>query len=68
MTFNDVILRQAFSRALDVVDLRLVCSEVGDFANAIEPSGAGGLKIAQALVRALGAAAVQKRATTVTAG
>ncbi|WP_438038023.1 SGNH/GDSL hydrolase family protein [Sorangium sp. So ce128] len=68
MTFNDVILRQAFSRALDVVDLRLVCSEVGDFANAIEPSGAGGLKIAQALVRALGAAAVQKRATTVTVG
>ncbi|WP_437708404.1 hypothetical protein WMF45_30075 [Sorangium sp. So ce448] len=68
MTFNDVILRQAFSRALAVVDLRLVCSEVGDFANAIEPSGAGGLKIAQALVRALGASAVQQRATTVTAG
>lgn len=49
--FNDVILRQAFARGLPVLDLRLVCSEDGDFANPIEPSVQGGQKIAEAIAR-----------------
>jgi hypothetical protein len=55
MVFNDVILRVAFERAIDVIDLRLVCTEAFDYANPIEPSGAGGKKIAAAIVAAVGA-------------
>jgi hypothetical protein len=54
MMFNDVILRIAFARAIDVIDLRLVCTDAADYANPIEPSEAGGRKIAAAIVRALG--------------
>lgn len=53
--FNDVILRVAFELRLSVIDLRLVCTEPGDYANPIEPSGRGGLKIAKAIARAVGA-------------
>jgi GDSL-like Lipase/Acylhydrolase family len=49
MMFNDVILRCAFERHLSVIDLRLICDEASDYANPIEPSGAGGLKIAKAI-------------------
>ena len=56
MLFNDVILRVAFEHHASVIDLRLVCSERSDYANPIEPSGQGGLKIARAIVRATGAA------------
>ena len=56
MLFNDVILRVAFEHHASVIDLRLVCSEKADYANPIEPSGQGGLKIAQAIARATGAA------------
>lgn len=52
MLFNDVILRVAFEHHASVIDLRLVCSEKADYANPIEPSGQGGMKIAQAIVRA----------------
>jgi hypothetical protein len=52
--FNDVILRLAAEHALDVIELRLVCAEPADYANPIEPSVAGGEKIARAIVRALG--------------
>jgi hypothetical protein len=55
MTFNDVILRVAFERGLRIIDLRLVCTEPADYANPIEPSGPGGLKIARAIARAVGA-------------
>ena len=55
MIFNDVILRAAFERGIDVIDLRLVCTEPSDYANPIEPSGTGGKKIAAAIVAALGA-------------
>ena len=55
MVFNDVILRIAFERAIDVIDLRLVCTEAADYANPIEPSGSGGRKIAAAIVAAVGA-------------
>jgi lysophospholipase L1-like esterase len=55
-TFNDVILRVAFERALPVIDLRAVCSHPEDYANPIEPSGVGGRRIAAAIVEALGLA------------
>lgn len=55
MTFNDVILQFAFARALDVIELRQVCSETADYANPIEPSGRGGRKIAVAIAHALSA-------------
>jgi hypothetical protein len=47
--FNDVITREAFSRGLPLIDLRLVCNEDGDYANPIEPSVQGGAKIASAI-------------------
>ena len=46
---NDKILRHAFSRGLKLIDLRLVCNEDADFANAIEPSAHGGEKIGKAI-------------------
>jgi hypothetical protein len=49
MMFNDVILRCGFERHLSVIDLRLICNEKTDYANPIEPSGSGGLKIAKAI-------------------
>jgi hypothetical protein len=49
MMFNDVILRTASDHSLDVIELRAVCTEPD------EPSGAGGLKIATAVARAVGA-------------
>lgn len=53
--FNDAILRAAFDLGLSVIELRLICNEPGDYANPIEPSGPGGLKIARAIARAVGA-------------
>jgi lysophospholipase L1-like esterase len=47
--FNDIITRAAFSRGLALIDLRLICSEPGDYANPIEPSEQGGAKIAAAI-------------------
>ena len=43
------ILLEAISRSLTVLDLRLICNHDDDFANAIEPSVAGGDKIAGAI-------------------
>ena len=51
--FNDVILRTAIDLGVDVVELRSICIEPGDYANPIEPSGQGGLKIARAISRAV---------------
>jgi hypothetical protein len=53
--FNDIILREAFRRGLTVIDLRLVCAEAQDYATTspIEPSAAGGWKIAQAICHAV---------------
>ena len=56
MLFNDVIVRTAFALRTGIIDLRFVCADATDFANAIEPSGRGGLKIANAIARAAGAA------------
>jgi hypothetical protein len=49
MLFNDVILRCGFERRLAIIDLRFVCNDPADYANPIEPSGRGGLKIAKAI-------------------
>lgn len=51
--FNDAILRSAFEAAVEVIDLRLVCSDPTDYANPIEPSAQGGQKIARAIARAV---------------
>jgi hypothetical protein len=50
-TFNDVITRAAFEAGLPLLDLRLICNEDTDYANPIEPSEAGGEKIARAIMR-----------------
>lgn len=50
---NDSITRQVFQNGLTLIDLRLVCAEDDDFANPIEPSVKGGIKIAQAINRFL---------------
>jgi GDSL-like Lipase/Acylhydrolase family len=47
--FNDCITRAAFGRGVDLIDLRLLCDEDADYANPIEPSSAGGRKIARAI-------------------
>ena len=44
--FNDIIMYETFKRNLPLIDLRVLCSEDEDFANPIEPSCIGGLKIA----------------------
>ncbi|MCU1386192.1 MAG: GDSL-lilke lipase/acylhydrolase family protein [Acidobacteria bacterium] len=53
--FNDAILRTAADLRIDVLELRHVCTEPADYANPIEPSGRGGLKIAAAIGRMVGA-------------
>jgi hypothetical protein len=47
--FNDVMLSTAAVFDLRVLELRRICTEPGDYANPIEPSGAGGYKIATAI-------------------
>lgn len=51
--FDDAILRSAFRRGLPVIELRLVCTGPADYANDIEPSGAGGAKIAATIMELL---------------
>jgi GDSL-like Lipase/Acylhydrolase family len=45
--FNDCIFRAAVRHALPIIDLRAMFTLPEDFANAIEPSSKGGLKIAK---------------------
>ena len=49
--FNEVILREAVSARVTIIDLRLVCSERSDYSelSPIEPSRLGGEKIAAVL-------------------
>jgi len=51
--FNDVILREATTHGLPLLDLRLVCDEPDDYAavSPIEPSAQGGRKIAAAIAQ-----------------
>ena len=53
--FNDVILRTAIDFGLDALELRSICTEPADYANPIEPSGQGGLKIARGIAALVGA-------------
>jgi hypothetical protein len=68
MMFNDVILRAAFERGMNAIELRTICAEAADYANAIEPSGQGGRKIAAAVARAVGAVDTGPRPSQVWAG
>lgn len=61
--FNDVIIKQAFLAGVPLIDLRLVCNEADDYANEIEPSAAGGKKIAAAIVRLVNEHAFEIRRT-----
>ncbi len=49
--FNDVIQQEAIALGFPVLDLRRLFSEPSDYANPIEPSAAGGAKIARAIAR-----------------
>jgi len=49
--YDDAIIDNARRFGLPLIDLRAVCSEVSDYANEIEPSAAGGAKIAEAICR-----------------
>ena len=46
-TFNDIIFQEAAKAGVPVMDLRLIFNEDSDYANPIEPSAAGGLKMAK---------------------
>jgi len=47
--FNDIIMFEIFKRNLPLIDLRVLCNEDQDFANPIEPSCIGGMKIAKTI-------------------
>ncbi len=53
--FNEIILREAASKRIPVIDLRLICTDAADYSirSPIEPSSIGGEKIAQAIIRML---------------
>lgn len=48
---NDYITREAVRREIDVLDVRVIFDDDGDFANPIEPSTQGGMKLAAAIAR-----------------
>jgi lysophospholipase L1-like esterase len=50
---NDCIVREAVTRNLPLIDLRVVCNADSDLANPIEPSVQGGGKIAKAITALL---------------
>lgn len=60
---NDIVTREAFARNVPLLDLRLVCGEDADFANAIEPSVQGGAKIAGAIAAFAAEARSAERST-----
>lgn len=49
--FNDCIIREAVVRRVPLLDLRIICNEDRDYANPIEPSEHGGVKIAKAITQ-----------------
>jgi lysophospholipase L1-like esterase len=63
--FNDAIIRVAVRHGLPLIDLRLICSEYGDYANDIEPSSQGGAKIAATIARVVREHDFEKRGTCV---
>ena len=63
---NDGILKAAYRWGLDVLDLRAICTDPGDFTLQIQPSAAGAAKIAHAIAAAV--AGTEAKRTTVIAG
>lgn len=53
--FNDVIIRNAASKGIPILDLRMICTEPGDYStkSPIEPSSQGGKKIATRIASAM---------------
>ena len=47
--FNDVIFQEAVNFNLPVIDLRLIFNDESDYANPIEPSAIGGLKMSKVI-------------------
>jgi len=47
--FNDIITYEIFKRKIPLIDLRVLCDDDEDFANPIEPSCIGGMKIAETI-------------------
>jgi len=66
--FNDIVIAEAFKAQIPLIDLRLVCDEDGDFANPIEPSEQGGMKIATAIAELIRSDAFSRKRTTVLIG
>ena len=65
--FNEVILREAFSAGLPVIDLRLVCDRPGDYSHVspIEPSVVGGAKIARVVAEIVATHDFGRRRSTI---
>lgn len=63
--FNDAIIRVVFKAGVPLIDLRLICTEHGDYANDIEPSSQGGAKIAEAIAQAVAGHDFEARRTSV---
>ncbi len=66
--YNDAILRVAIAQRLPVIDLRAICTNTADYANAIEPSSVGGEKIARAIAALATGVNFADRATRIIAG
>lgn len=49
--FNDAIIRVGWEHGLPILDLREVCNEPAHYANPIEPSAKGSIRIAEAILR-----------------
>lgn len=64
--FNDCITRQAIQAGLPLIDLRLVCNEARDYSSLspIEPSVAGGQKIARCIAQVVHQHDFSSRSTT----
>lgn len=67
-SFNDVIIRHAFLAGLPLIDVRYVCDADADYANSIEPSEAGGAKIARAIIQVANEYDFTSKKTTVLLG
>ncbi len=65
--FNEVILREAFSAGLPVIDLRLICNRDSDYSHVspIEPSATGGAKIARVIAEMVTTHDFQNRRSTI---
>jgi hypothetical protein len=63
---NNGVFRAAYRWGLDVLELRAICTDPGDFTQQISPSGAGALKIARAIAALAGG--TDGRRITVIAG